>query len=62
MKEKEISEDEERAGEDQIQKLTNQYIAEIESILAGKEKDLMQGTLFDPRDPRNVFIMMDPRN
>jgi ribosome recycling factor len=42
LKEKEISEDEERAGEDQIQKLTNQYIAEIESILAGKEKDLMQ--------------------
>jgi ribosome recycling factor len=42
LKEKEISEDEERAGEDQVQKLTNQYIAEIESILAGKEKDLMQ--------------------
>jgi ribosome recycling factor len=42
LKEKEISEDEERGGEDQIQKLTNQYIAEIESILAGKEKDLMQ--------------------
>ncbi|MFT4765020.1 MAG: ribosome recycling factor [Oleispira sp.] len=42
LKEKEISEDEERAGQDQVQKLTNQYVAEIETVLAGKEKDLMQ--------------------
>jgi ribosome recycling factor len=42
LKEKEISEDEERAGQDQVQKLTNQFVAEIETVLAGKEKDLMQ--------------------
>jgi ribosome recycling factor len=42
LKEKEISEDEERAGQDQIQKITNQSITEIDSVLAGKEKDLMQ--------------------
>jgi len=42
LKDKEISEDEERGGEDQVQKLTNQYVAEIETILAAKEKDLMQ--------------------
>lgn len=42
LKEKEISEDDERRGQDQIQKVTDQYIAEIETVLAGKEKDLMQ--------------------
>ena len=42
LKEKEISEDDEHAGQDQIQKLTNQFVAEIETVLAGKEKDLMQ--------------------
>ncbi|OUS41556.1 ribosome recycling factor, partial [Oleispira antarctica] len=42
LKEKEISEDEERSGQDQIQKITDQSITEIDSVLAGKEKDLMQ--------------------
>lgn len=42
LKEKMISEDEERAGEEQIQKLTDKHIAEIDSLLADKEKDLMQ--------------------
>ncbi len=42
LKEKEISEDEERQAEDQIQKLTDKYIANVESLLAEKEKDLMQ--------------------
>lgn len=42
LKEKEISEDEERQGQDQIQQLTDKFIAEIESLLAVKEKDLMQ--------------------
>lgn len=41
-KEKLISSDEQRGGEDQIQKLTDKYIAEIDSLLAAKEKDLMQ--------------------
>ena len=41
-KEKQISEDELRAGEDMVQKLTDKYIAEVDSLLASKEKDLMQ--------------------
>jgi ribosome recycling factor len=42
LKEKEISEDEQRGGEDQIQKLTDKFIAQIDGLLADKEKDLMQ--------------------
>lgn len=42
LKDKEISEDDERRGQDQIQKITDQCVAEIETVLAGKEKDLMQ--------------------
>ena len=42
LKEKEISEDEERKAQDDIQKLTDSYIAEIEKALAAKEKDLME--------------------
>ncbi|MAK90597.1 MAG: ribosome recycling factor [Oceanospirillaceae bacterium] len=42
LKEKEISEDEQRQSEDEIQKLTDKFIAEIDSLLAVKEKDLMQ--------------------
>ncbi|MCZ6565708.1 MAG: ribosome recycling factor [Gammaproteobacteria bacterium] len=41
LKEKEISEDEERQAEDEIQKLTDQFIKEIETMLEQKEKDLM---------------------
>jgi ribosome recycling factor len=42
LKEKMISEDEDRGGQDQIQKVTDKYIAEVDSLLADKEKDLMQ--------------------
>ncbi|WP_396589037.1 ribosome recycling factor [Bermanella sp. R86510] len=42
LKEKEISEDEERKAEDDIQKLTDKFIAEVDKLLADKEKDLMQ--------------------
>ncbi len=42
LKEKEISEDEEHHAQDDIQKLTDQFIKEIESILEQKEKDLME--------------------
>jgi len=42
QKEKEISEDEERKGEDDIQKITDKYIAQVDSALADKEKDLME--------------------
>ena len=41
LKEKEISEDEERRGQDVIQKLTDDYVAKVESALGGKETDLM---------------------
>ncbi len=40
-KESEISEDEQRKAEDSVQKLTDKYIAQIEGVLADKEKDLM---------------------
>jgi len=42
LKEKEISEDEQRGGEDQIQKLTDKFIAQVDKLLADKEKDLME--------------------
>ncbi len=42
VKEKEISEDDERRAQDEIQKLTDKYSAEVESALSSKEKDLME--------------------
>ncbi|MCC5793002.1 MAG: ribosome recycling factor [Legionellaceae bacterium] len=42
VKEKEISEDDERRAADLVQKLTDKYVAEIDKILADKEKDLME--------------------
>ncbi|SFN22485.1 ribosome recycling factor [Formivibrio citricus] len=41
LKDKEISEDDERRAQDDIQKLTDKYIAEVDKVLAEKEKDLM---------------------
>lgn len=40
-KEKEITEDDQRRGEDEIQKLTDRYIADVDKTLKGKEEDLM---------------------
>lgn len=42
LKEKEISEDEERRAQDDVQKITDKYVAEIDALLAVKEKDLME--------------------
>lgn len=42
LKEKEISEDEDRSAQEDIQKLTDQFIQEIEKIIGVKEKDLME--------------------
>lgn len=42
VKDKEISEDDERRAQDDIQKLTDKYTAEVDKLLAGKEKDLME--------------------
>ncbi|HEY5632264.1 MAG TPA: ribosome recycling factor [Burkholderiaceae bacterium] len=41
LKDKEISEDDERRAQDDIQKLTDQRIAEIDSLLAAKEQEIM---------------------
>jgi len=41
-KDKEITDDEQRKAEDEMQKLTDKYIKEIDTILAAKEKDLME--------------------
>ncbi len=40
-KNKEISEDESKSGHEEIQKLTDRYIKEVEQHLAKKEKDIM---------------------
>jgi ribosome recycling factor len=42
LKEKEITEDEERRAQDDIQKITDAHIAKVDSALADKEKDLME--------------------
>jgi ribosome recycling factor len=42
LKEKEITEDEERAAEDAIQKLTDRFVARVDEILGEKESDLME--------------------
>jgi ribosome recycling factor len=41
LKEKKIAEDEERRGQDEVQKLTNHHISEIDKILQTKEVELM---------------------
>ena len=41
LKEKEISEDEERQGEQEIQKLTDYFVSKAEETLVAKEKDLL---------------------
>ena len=42
VKVKHLSEDDERRANDLVQKLTDQYIVDIDRVLAEKEKDLMQ--------------------
>ncbi len=41
LKKKEVSEDDERRAQDDIQKLTDRYVIEVDKLLADKEKDLM---------------------
>ena len=40
-KEKEISEDDERRAQDQIQKLTDRFVGEIDKVIAEKEMEIM---------------------
>ena len=42
LKAKLISEDDERRAQEDIQKLTDRFVAEVEKVLAAKEQDLLQ--------------------
>ena len=42
LKEKLVSQDDDRRAQDDVQKLTDKYVAEIEQVLQEKEKELMQ--------------------
>ena len=42
VKEKMITEDDERRAHDEVQKLTDHYVAQIDKVLAAKEADLME--------------------
>ena len=41
LKEKEISEDEERRGEELVQQLTDKMVVEVDRVLKEKEEELM---------------------
>jgi ribosome recycling factor len=41
LKDKEVGEDEERRAQDDVQKLTDRFVAEIDKALQSKETDLM---------------------
>jgi ribosome recycling factor len=41
LKKKEVSEDEERRAQDDVQKLTDRFVAEIDKLIAEKEKEIM---------------------
>ena len=42
LKEKEISEDEERKAQDDIQQITDRHVADVDSIVSQKEAELME--------------------
>jgi len=42
LKEKEISQDDERRAETEVQKLTDKHVADVDALLAAKEKEVMQ--------------------
>jgi ribosome recycling factor len=42
LKEKLVSQDDDRRAQEDVQKLTDKYVAEIDQVLAEKEKELMQ--------------------
>ncbi|MCK5480499.1 MAG: ribosome recycling factor, partial [Gammaproteobacteria bacterium] len=42
LKEKEVSEDEERGAQDDVQQLTDKYVSEVDKVLAEKEAELME--------------------
>jgi ribosome recycling factor len=42
LKEKLVSQDDERRAEVEVQKLTDKYVADVDQLLAAKEKEVMQ--------------------
>jgi ribosome recycling factor len=42
LKEKLVSEDDDRRAHDEVQKLTDKFVADVDHVLADKEKELMQ--------------------
>ena len=42
LREKLVSEDDDHRAQDEVQKLTDKYVAEVDHVLADKEKELMQ--------------------
>ncbi len=42
LKEKMIAEDDERRGQEEIQKLTDRYVAMVDSLLKDKEAEIME--------------------
>ncbi|UCC56378.1 MAG: ribosome recycling factor [Gammaproteobacteria bacterium] len=42
LKEKDISEDEERKAEDEIQQITDEFVGEVDKVVAVKEAELME--------------------
>jgi ribosome recycling factor len=42
LKEKLVSEDDDHRAQEEVQKLTDKYVAEVDHVLADKEKELMQ--------------------
>lgn len=42
LKEKLVSEDDDHRAQDDVQKLTDRYVAEVDQVIAEKEKELMQ--------------------
>jgi ribosome recycling factor len=41
LKKKEISEDDERRAQDDVQKLTDKFVGDIDRMIADKEKEIM---------------------
>jgi ribosome recycling factor len=42
LKEKLVSEDDDHRAQDEVQKLTDKYVGEVDLVIAEKEKELMQ--------------------
>jgi ribosome recycling factor len=41
LKEKLVSQDDDRRAQDEVQKLTDRFVAEVDAVLAEKEKEMM---------------------